>query len=144
MDSKYVLLLCPICKDGKDIAGNRYREVGDFIQSKKFVKDGDIDTGLYGILWGKRPTFPQNNILNLDWAVVKTEVNENLLMLDRNNNEVKFKRGIILCRGKIKKCANYILSIKNDKKQYFIEDFESITADQIIGADQWIERQRKK
>lgn len=137
MENKYVLLVCPILKDGKDFAGNPYQGVGEFIQAQVFVRDGNIDTGLYGILWGKCPTFIQKNILKSDWAVVKTEINENLLRLGKISNEVKFKRGIILHIGKIKSCANYVLSIKDDEQQFFMEEAKYLTEEQIMGTKLW-------
>jgi hypothetical protein len=137
MENKYVLLVCPILKDGRDIAGNPYRGVGEFIQAKKFIRDGNTDTGLYGFLWGKCPVKIKEYFLKLNWAVVKTELNENFIMLDRRTNEAKFKRGIILHMGKIKSCANYVLSIKEDAQQFFDEASKELEEEQIIGSTKW-------
>jgi len=142
MENNYVLLVCPILKDGKDVAGNPYLGVGEFIQAQVFTKDGNIDNGLYGILWGKCPTFLQKNILKFNWAIVKTEINENLFLLDRMTNEAKFKRGIILHIGKIKSCAEYILKIKDDEQQYFVEEAKHLIEEQIIGTKAWQRNQR--
>jgi len=144
MENKYVLLVCPILKDGRDIAGNPYEGVGEFIQARIFVKDGNIDSGLYGILWGKCEDYPQKNILKFDWAVVKTEINENLLTLDKSKNETKFKRGMILHIGKIKSCAEYILNIKDDDRHLFIEEAKHLTAEQIMGSKEWTQRKEEK
>ncbi len=144
MENKYVFMICPVLKDGKDFAGNPYKGVGEFIQAKVFVKDGNIDTGLYGILWGKCITPLRQSMLQFNWAVVKTEINENLLMLDRMKNEVKFKRGMILHMGKAKQCADYILKIKNDEQQFFAEESKHLKAEEIIGSDSWVKRQREK
>lgn len=142
MENKYVLLVCPILKDDRDIAGNPYQGVGEFIQARIFVKDGNIDSGLYGILWGKCYSYIRKNILDFKWAVVKTEINENLLMLDKYKNEMKFKRGIILHMGKIKSCAKYILSIKDDDQQFFIEEARHLKPEQIMGSKEWTKKQR--
>jgi hypothetical protein len=142
MEKKYVLLACPILKDGKDIIGNPFVS-GEFIQSKVFVRDGNIDTGLRGFLWGKCPRFRHKNILKFDWAVVKTEVNENLLLLDNVTNETKFKRGIILYIGKIQSCADFILNIKDDEQQYFLDEIKSLTLEQILGTEEWKRKQEK-
>lgn len=142
MENRYVLLVCPILKDGKDIAGNPYLGVGEFIQAKVFVRDGNIDSGLYGIRWGKCPSYVRKNILKFNWAVVKTEINENLLTLNRHDNEMKFKRGIILHIGKIRSCANYVLKIKDDKQQFFTEEADSLKPEEIMGSKEWKEKQR--
>lgn len=137
MENKYVLLVCPILKDGRDIAGNPYRGVGDFIQAKSFSRDGNTDYGLYGILWGKCPVKLKKYLLKLNWAVVKTELNENLVILDRKTNEAKFKRGIILHTGKIKSCAEYVLKIVDDDQQFFNEESKELEEQQIIGSEKW-------
>ena len=139
MENKYVLLVCPILKDSKDVEGNPYRGVGEFIQAKSFVRDGNIDRGLYGILWGKFPVKCNNSFLDLDlkWAVVKTEINDNLFMLNRRTNEAKFKRGIILHIGKIKSCADYILKIKDDEQQFFAEDVKGLEEEQVMCSEAW-------
>ena len=142
MENKYVLMVCPIMKDNKDFAGNPYRGVGEFIQAKEFVKDGNTDTGLYGILWGKCQTRFRKEMLKLNWAVVKTEINENLLTLDKLSNEAKFKRGIILHVGKIKSCADYILKIKDDEQQFFAEEASHLRAEDVIGSNDWIQKRR--
>jgi hypothetical protein len=143
MENKYVLMVCPILKDGKDFGGNPYRGVGEFIQAKVFVKDGNTDTGLYGILWGKCQAPLPKNMMKFNWAIVKTEINENLLTLDRRKNEVKFKRGIILYMGKIKSCADYILRIKDDEQQFFAEEAKHLKAEDIIGSNEWSQKQRE-
>lgn len=137
MENKYVLLVCPILKDNKDMAGNPYKGVGEFIQANVFLRDGEIDTGLYGILWGKCPLYARKYILKFDWAVVKTEANENLIMLDKFRNEAKFKRGIILHMGKIKSCADYILRVKDDEQQYFTEEAKELEPKDIMGTKEW-------
>lgn len=144
MENKYVLLVCPILKDGRDIAGNPYLGAGEFIQARVFVKDGNIDSGLYGILWGKCATYVRKNILKFNWAVVKTEINENLLMINKFKNEAKFRRGIILHIGKIRSCADYILDIKNDAQQYFTEEAKNLKAEDIIGSNAWVQKQRDR
>jgi len=140
MENKYVLLVCPILKDGKDVAGNPYDGVGECVQARNFVKDGNIDTGLNGILWGKTSSFAHKNILKFKWAVVKTEINDNLLLLDRTTNEAKFRRGIILHIGKIQSCAKYVMSIKDDEQQYFTEEAKLLTEEQILGTKAWDEK----
>ena len=137
MENKYVLLVCPILKDGRDIAGNPYRGVGEFIQAKSFARDGNTDSGLYGFLWGKCPIQLKEYILKSKWAVVKTELNENFIMLDRRTNEAKFKRGIILHIGKIKSCADYLLRIADDDQQFFNIDSKQLEEEQIIGSTKW-------
>jgi hypothetical protein len=140
MENKYVLLMCSVLKDGKDVAGNSYGGVGECIQARNFVRDGNIDTGLNGILWGKTPSFIHKNILKFKWAVVKTEINDNLLLLDRTTNETKFRRGIILHLGNIESCADYVMSIKDDEQQYFAEEAKHLTEEQIIGTKAWNEK----
>jgi len=144
MENKYVLMVCPILKDNKDFAGNPYRGVGEFIQAKTFVKDGNIDTGLYGILWGKCGSNFRKEMLKFDWAVIKTEINENLLTLDKIKNEAKFKRGIILHIGKIQSCADYVLRIKDDEQQFFAEEASHLRAEDIIGSKEWFQKQTEK
>lgn len=144
MENKYVLLVCPVLKDGKDYAGNPYEGVGEFIQAKTFVKDGNIDKGLYGILWGKRSMSYGRKLSQCDWAVVKTEINENLFILDRMTNESKFKRGIILYIGKILGCANFILRVKDDKQQFFAEEAENLKAEEIIGSKEWTHKKKER
>ena len=140
MENKYVLLVCPILKDNRDIAGNPYLGVGEFIQARVFVKDGNIDSGLYGILWGKCPSYVRKNILKFQWAVVKTEINENLLTIDKYKNEMKFKRGIILHIGKIESCADFVLTVKDDAQQYFAEEAKFLKPVEIIGTKEWKEK----
>ena len=140
MENKYVLLVCPILKDGKDISGNSYLGAGEYIQARNFVRDGNIDSGLYGILWGKCPIYIRKNILKFNWAVVKTEKNENLLIIDKYQNEAKFKRGIILHIGKIESCADYVLKIKDDAQQYFAEESKYLKPIDIIGTKEWKEK----
>ena len=140
MENKYVLVVCPVLKDGRDIAGNPYLGVGEFIQARMFVRDGNTDSGLFGILWGKCPSYIRKNILKFDWAVVKTEINENLLTIDKYRNEVKFKRGIILHMGSIESCANHILNVKDDEKQFFAEEAKTLKATDIIGTKEWKEK----
>jgi hypothetical protein len=137
MENKYVLLVCPILKDGMDIAGNKYIGVGEFIQSKIFIKDGNIDSGLYGILWGECNSLPSKSFMTLNWAVVKTEINENLFFINRKNNEAKFNRGIILHIGKIKSCADFIKQIIHDEQQYFDKKSKLISEYKTIGSEEW-------
>ena len=137
MEKNYILAFCPILNDKKDIEGTPYLGIGEFVQSKKFVRDGNIDTGLYGILWGKCPLKLQKHLLSLNWAVVKTELNENFIVLNKLRNEVKFKRGIILHIGKIKSCSKYLLNIKDDKSQFFHDESKQLKEEQIIGSKRW-------
>lgn len=138
MERKYVLILCPLDKDGYDFAGNKYKEEHSFIQSNIFEKNHDIDKGLLGIYWGKTNNYPYSNILKSKWSVVKTEINSNLLFVEKKYNLVKFKRGMILHIGDIYSGAHFISMEKDIDSHYFIKEASCLRNSDVIGTKEWI------
>jgi len=143
MERKYVLILVHLDKDRCDIARNKYGFVGDVVESQEFTKDKDIRYGIYGVLWGKTSSFPYERIGDGYWAVIKTEYNDNFIVVDKYYNTVKIRTGIILHVGSIHSAAQFIISAKDDKSHFFSIEAKSLKESEIAGSEQWLERYKE-
>lgn len=137
MDKEHVCIACPLFDDNYDFAGNHFEEEAKMIQAKVFVKDDRMEKGLYGYLWGSTEIPPRENILKGKWALVKVEKNEGLILLSKLRNTVKFERGMIICKGKIKEIAKKILYLKEKEKKYFSSQLKKIKNNLLMGTEEW-------
>ena len=132
----YLLMLVYVNEDCEDIAANQYPLKG-FIQAKHFSIDKDIQYGLVGIPWGQRNSFIYEKKKNGHWLVVKTEVHNNLICIDRIANRYKFREGVVLHSGKINTCAKFIWKKINEDNNEFLEESKGIQLADIAGSKEW-------
>lgn len=132
-----VLVLCYVDNDWLDLAGNKFSYSG-FIQASDFRSDIDIRYGLYGILWGKTHSFIYESLHKGYWAVVKTQINDDLILVDQYTNRYKFKEGIILLAGSLNQCANKIISIRDQHDKSYEEGLWWVQNEDIIGSKEWM------
>ena len=137
----YVLMLVYVDDDWLDIAGNKYPIEG-FIEAKKFTKDIDIRSGLYGVLWGKTWHFPYEQITKGHWIVVKTEYDEDLIKTEWNNERYKFKNGWVVHIGNLRSAAKFILQKKNDPMELLIKDAEWLLPEDVAGSKEWLKEHK--
>lgn len=140
MDKKYFLVLCHIDRYKNDIAGNKFGSVGDMIVAKEFTRDIDITKGLHGIPWGYTYTLQFDNIEQGFWAVVKTELNANIIVVDQIYNIIKFRNGIILHVGDLTTASKFIIKTRNEESHCFIKSSDLVPDEQIAGHPVWRKR----
>jgi len=140
-EKKYVIVVVYLDEEMTDIAGHEFPASG-FINSDNFTRDIDIRNGYYGVLWGKTHYFPYEKLDRGYWAVVKTDYNDNLIMVDSYHNRVKFKNGIILYLDRFKKISNFILDNKDDPQQGFLEESQWLIEEEIIGSKKWLQERK--
>jgi hypothetical protein len=139
----YVPVLCYVDKYKRDISGNIYPHHG-FIYSSKFTNDINIQTGLYGILWGETTASIYEKINTGYWAVVKTEDNKSLIPVDKNNNRYKFRSGFVCYLGSFSGAGEFIW--ENRKMPYYLfnEHKNNIKREDIAGTVPWRKKYEKE
>lgn len=138
MESKYgcyVLILSYVDENWMDIGGNVFPIEG-FIEAKNFEKNADIRTGLNGILWGQSGYLPYERINKGNWAVIKTEISDELIKTDYNSNRYKFPNGIIVYSGNLRSAARYIIKHKNENG--FDKYGSWVQPEEIVGSKEWL------
>jgi hypothetical protein len=140
---RFVLVLVHLDKDGIDIVGNKYSDTG-FIRSKNFVRNNEIECGLYGVLWGRTMSFPYDDIDRGQWAVVKVEDSDNLINIEGLENRVKFQDGIVMNMGSLRSCSKFIISNKNDFLQGFKREALHIPNEEIAGTKEWFKYKKER
>ena len=138
----YVLMLVYLDEDWLDLSGNKYHSEG-FIEAKEFTNDIDLQNGLYGIMWGKTNYFPYEKIDKGHWAVVKTEINQELIKTDWHYNRYKFRNGFIVYLGSLRSAAKYILKHKDDPTEKLAEEAKWLQPEEITGSTEWFKEQKK-
>ena len=128
-------MLLYIDENWLDIGGNVYPIEG-FIESKNFVKNVDVRTGLSGILWGQATILPYEKINKGNWAVVKTEISDDLIRTDYCSNHYKFRNGIVVYSGNLRSAAKYIIKHKCDDG--FDKNGSWIQPEEIVGSGKWL------
>jgi hypothetical protein len=148
-NKNHLLILANIDCEGFDYAGNKYPKTG-YVETQNFTKDIDIRYGLYGIPWGKTYSFNYEDIKSKFWSVVKTSYDDDLIMVDRYTNRVKFKSGLVLQIGTIKQAGNLIKKIKDEPQHCFSPIAKKIKNEEIAGTKEWfkkynqLEKKKKK
>jgi hypothetical protein len=132
----YVLMLVYIDEKRLDIGNNIYPLEG-YIEAQKFTRDINIRYGLYGIMWGKTYYFSYEKIQG-NWAVVKIEMNDNVIKVDGFYNRYKFNNGFIVHSGTLASSAKYIIKNKNST-EYFLKDGD-ISIEEIAGSKEWFKK----
>jgi hypothetical protein len=140
---RFVLILVHLDKDGIDIVGNKFPKSG-FVKSKNFIRNKDIEYGLYGVIWGNTNSFPYDKIDRGHWAVVKVEDNDNFISIEGMKNRVKFQDGIVMYFGSLKTCAKFIINNKNDFVQGFKKEALYIPDSEIAGSKEWFKYMKEK
>lgn len=137
MRNRYVLVLSYVDKDYMDIGGNIFPKEG-FIKADRFEKNIDISNGLNGILWGKSEYLPYEKLEKNTWAVIKTEISDDLITVDKDNNRYKFHNGVVVYFGGVKKASRYIT---NNKHKKGFDTYGSIIKDkEIVGSEKWLKK----
>ena len=137
----YVLILAYVDNNWMDIGGNLYPIEG-YVEAKTFTEDIDIRFGLSGILWGKTHYLPYEKIDDGHWAVVKTELNENLIKTDWYLNRYKFKSGFVGYSGNLRSASKYIM--KNKDNGDFLKEAEWLLPEDIAGSAKWMKERGLK
>ena len=142
-DNFYVPMLCYVDENKMDIGGNVYPQHGLIIASK-FTDDINIETGLYGILWGEMNNAIYEKIEKGYWAVVKTADNKALIPIDKGNNRYKFKSGLVLYLGALRGAGEFIWNNRNAPYHLFNSKKYIIQKRDIAGTKPWLEINEKK
>jgi len=125
----YYLLLVPLDEYSSDPFGNVYSSTG-FVKAKKFTKDKDLRFGLSGYLWGKGVSGDLNPN-SYTWVVVRADHSSHLIAgPDTVSSLTKFESGVIMARGTINDCNQYILTSQKTN-QY--PDFKHIHKFNVAG-----------
>ncbi len=140
---KYVPVSCYVDENWMDIGGNIYPKEG-LVTSKEFTDDINIQFGLYGILWGQTDYLLYEKTKNSNWVVVKVELDNNFIVVDKFHNRVKFKDGMILCSGSIRKTGRFLWNNRNVSSQYFCDPPKDIKEEEIVGTSSWMKEFRGK
>lgn len=110
MKPRYILALVSFGPDSTDYANNIYPEQGR-IESPQYDPDKDIRNGICGILWGKcRSRRWIENNEDLLCKVVQIDNDDEIVILDKYENLIKFRSGLIVHSGDISSCGQYIAS----------------------------------
>ena len=72
-----------------------------------------------------------------NWAVVKTEINDDLIRTDCYYNRYKFHSGIIIYSGDLRSAAKYIIDNKDDIG--YDEDGQWVQPEEIAGSNKWMQ-----
>jgi hypothetical protein len=102
----HVLVLVSLGNDRVDAGGNEYPKKG-LVGCKKYERDKNIRTGLYGTLWGEGVT-GKWYLEGPNWCVVKTRNNEEIVFLDKACNLIKFAAGAVVHDGTQESCMEFI------------------------------------
>jgi hypothetical protein len=141
-EKNYVSVLCYVDENWMDIGGNIFPEDG-FIAAKEFTDDINIQFGLYGILWGNTDYLFYENVDDGNWAVIKVEVDNNFMFVDKMYNRVKFKNGMVVCSGNVEETGNFLWENGKDLSQcYYVP--EKMKKKDIVGTKKWLKRFREK
>ena len=124
-----------------DIGGNKYPIKG-YVEADNFTNDIDIENGLYGIMWGKTFHLSYEQINEGKWVVVKTEISELLIEIDRLCNRYKFKYGIVVHSGTVTTASQYIIDHKND--EFLINEVKQLQLKEIVGSKKWLKKYGEK
>lgn len=128
---KHVLALVSLHPDMKDAVGNEYPTSG-YISHNGFVKDKSIDSGLFGVLWGRSSiNFFGVNDKDEVCVVVKIELNSNAITLD-DEYGVKFENGIVIFCGNRESSARFIVNYKEDVRN-IVDGEDIISKNDISG-----------
>lgn len=136
VSKKYVLMLVYVDSDLIDIGDHQYPEKG-YVEAENFFYNEDIQTGLLGIPWGRADKVFYEDLESNNWLVVKIENNPDLFCVNNFYNQYKFRNGLVLHKGDICSCSQYILNIIHDAEQSFDEEIFSIPEEEIIGTEKW-------
>lgn len=134
--AKCVLMLVPLDRYGNDAGGNKFPSSG-FIKAKNFTIDHDIRYGLIGVPWGRADNLQYEDINFCQWAVVQTEWNISVILVDPYYKRYKFESGSVLYLGNIEEASNLILDTINKKDDYFSDEILFIKEEEIIGTKNW-------
>lgn len=108
MYNRYSLILVSLNKDMSDAGGNIYPEDGP-VKCREFTANTKITSGLYGTDGGRFTENPYCNVLPGDpWVVVRIEINDDLIVVSKEYNLVKFREGTVVFFGDLDKCAEHI------------------------------------
>lgn len=138
-EKKYLPVICYVDENKKDIGGNIYPTEG-FISARKFTDDINIEYGLYGIPWGKTKQLLYEKINKGYWAVIKTEINRDLVKTDFLLNRVKFKQGMILYFGNIYNAGNFLYNEKDNPEHRFCSTGYYLKEEDILGTNEWMKK----
>jgi len=138
---RYALVLVHIDKFGLDLAGNDFSNK-DFIEAEKYEKNKDISNGIYGTLWGYTCDFPYIDIKNDNgsWVIVKTEYNNNFIIIDSMLKTVKFENGIVIHRGNLQSCGNRLWDEKSKKEYKNNIVLKCSKKENFAGTDEWFKK----
>jgi len=131
----YVLMLSYVDENWMDIGEVVYPTEG-FIESENFERDINIRTGLSGILWGQASSLPYEKINKGNWAVVKTDISDDLIKIDHCSNRYKFRNGVVVYSGNLRSAAVYIIEHKGDDG--FDEYGSWVQPEDIVGSKIWL------
>jgi len=130
---RYVLILVTLHPDMTDAVGNKYPGSG-LVKCDNFVKDKDLRTGLFGTLWGKSESglwFNKGD--DISWAVIKSELNANMIALEPESYQVKFESGIVVHLSGKESCARFIANHQDDIRR-LVDEGEAVQRGEIAGA----------
>jgi len=106
--ARSVLILVVLNPDNTDISGFKYPASGN-IESLNYRADHNIMNGFYGTLWASTSD-PKwfNPDPDGKWCVARTDQNEEFVVLDKEHNLVKFRRGNVTFSGSREECCKNI------------------------------------
>jgi len=131
----YVLMLSYIDENWMDIGGVVYPIEG-FVESKNYERNINIRTGLSGILWGQSSHLPYEKINKGNWAVVKTDINDDFVRIEAYGNRYKFRNGVVVYSGNLRSSAKYIIEHKDSCD--FDEYGRWVQPEDIVGSEEWL------
>lgn len=104
MTDRYILVLVSLNPDGTDIGGHQYPDFG-FFEAEKFQPDERIENGLYGSLNGTGTKWLTEGKTA---RVIRVERSHEIILLDKEDELVKFRRGVIVHSGDLQRCREFL------------------------------------
>lgn len=135
-DKTYLPVLCFLDKRYKDIGNHKYPSHG-FVSAKDFVPDRNIETGLYGIAWGITDILYYERTEKNYWALVKTEITNDIIIIDGFKNRVKFRNGIVLLRSTLEEIVSFLLKSMKKPQFRFEPYYTTFSKKDVIGTRAW-------
>jgi len=108
MYQSYTLVLVSLNPDHTDAGGNLYPESGEIV-CEGFQPNTKITSGLYGTKGGKFTENPYCSVEPGDpWRVIRIEANQDVIIISKEYNLIKFRAGTVICSGNLQECAKYV------------------------------------